>query len=144
MSEVRMVHCSIIQTHQGTHSLTLLLLLKMAMNFGLWGVATGSELDTVMIDPVASFEKVSDDLRRTGRRLRACKVPAGIPRINVQKTQRTTSPLEEAIANIVPLHFRTHEQAMDVTDYAYVQLLCDEVLLMDFLALATANSTLIP
>jgi hypothetical protein len=76
-------------------------------------------------------------------RLRACEVPAKIPRINVQKTQKTTSPLEETIANIVPLHFRTHEQAMDATDYAFFQLLCDEVLLLDFLAQAPANNTTI-
>jgi hypothetical protein len=61
MSEVRMVRCSIIPTHPGIHSLTLLLLLKMAMGFGVWEVATGSELDTVMIDRVASFEEARDD-----------------------------------------------------------------------------------
>jgi hypothetical protein len=59
----------------------------------------------------------------------------------VQKTQRIASPLEETIANIVLLHFCTHEQAMDAADNAYFQLLYDEVLLLDFLALAPANST---
>jgi hypothetical protein len=57
MSEVRMVCCSTIQTHHGIHSLTLLLLLKIAMEFGVWGMATGSELNTVMTDPVANCIK---------------------------------------------------------------------------------------
>jgi hypothetical protein len=59
----------------------------------------------------------------------------------VQKTQRTAASLEEIIANIVPLHFRTLEQAMDAADYAYFQLPCDEIILLEFLALAPANGT---
>jgi hypothetical protein len=61
MSEVRMVRCRIIRTRHGIHSLTLILLLKMAMKLGVWEVATGFVLDTIMIDSVASLEKASDD-----------------------------------------------------------------------------------
>jgi hypothetical protein len=141
VSEVRMVNFSVLQMYQGVESPTLLLLLKNAMEFGPWGDSTGSELDNVIADPVAGFDKARDDLRRTSRHLRACDTPAGILPIDVQESQRTVSALKEATTDIVPLQFRTHEQAMDAADYAFAQLLCDETLLMELLSPAPAHST---
>jgi hypothetical protein len=141
VSEVRMVHFSVLQMHQDIQSPTLLLLLRTVMEFGPWRESTGSEMDTFMVDPVAGFEEARNDLRRTSRHLKACEIPAGVPSINVRETQKTVSLLEEGITNIVPLHFCTHEQAMDAADYAFAQLLCDEALLMEYLSPAPANST---
>jgi hypothetical protein len=141
VSEVRMVHFSVLQMHWGTQSPTLLLLLRTVMEFGPWRESTGPELDSVMANPVAGFEKARDDLRRTSRHLKACEIPAGFPPTDIWEAQKTVSSLKESITDIVPLRFHTHEQAMDAADYAFAQLLCDESVLMEYLSPAPVNDT---
>lgn len=124
-----------LKVYRNNPNNTMAFLIKCGIN--LIAQADSARVAQAMleIDSEAGFVEATRDLDAIAKKLRKCEPPpelsdmfaGGVP------LDRPLSP-EEYVDNIVPLHFGSHEQAMNAADYSYAQLFCNQSQIEDYLS----------
>lgn len=99
-----------------------------------WLGVPGLRDDATDQEVAATQEELYAKIEELSKRLQECKPPKGLPMDDPSASSQPPSALSEAASqdlpfDLEPLYFDTHEEAMDIADYALSQILCETALL---------------